>query len=522
MIQPIIHRRMTGTILMIFFTVAVWFSEIHAGSDTPRKSDPQLVTHIILFIGDGMQLAHEIAASRYLFGQDDALVFHRFPYRGYVTTWDINTYNYWARRSEAPTFNPDHFLPWLGYDISKGGIQPYPLQTIGMDQAYLTAVATDSASAATAWATGHKTDTGNIAWASGDPPSGELPTIAEILRRKRGLAIGVVSTVPISHATPAAHVSHNTNRNDTTGIASEIIHSLQPDVVIGGGHPQWYGKFKYLSESDYIALKNDGVGGVYDFIERQAGIDGAVALQAASRDAVLNGKKLFGLYGGRDGNFESPQPQDRPETPAVDRATIENPLLKDSVSAALTLLSQEPRGFFVMFEQGDIDWANHSNDYRRMIGTIWDLDLAVQSAIAFVDQPDDTIDWSNTLLIVTADHGNSHMRFGKRLGRGELPRQIDAADAPCEVVYCGKYIYPDNEIRYGSSGHTNELVRLYALGSGIHLFEKYEGAWYPGTRIVDNTHIFNVMAEAAGVSPPGVSEIRQHTPSAGNAATNAN
>jgi len=515
MSDPYTHRK-TGTVLMIFLTVAVWASGIHAGHAARRESDHPLVKHIILFIGDGMQLAHEIAASRYLFGRDDSLVFHRFPYRGYVATWDVSTYNYWARQRSIPPFKPEHFLPWLGYDISRGGIQPYPLQTTELDAAYLTAAATDSASAATAWATGHKTDTGNIAWRFGDPPNGSLSTIAEILRRERGFAIGVVSTVPFTHATPAAHVSHNVDRKDTIGIAREIIYTIQPDVVIGGGHPQWYGRFTYLSESDYAALKKDGVGGVYDFIERQTGIDGAVALQAAAQDAVINKKKLFGLFGGRDGNLESPQPQDRPQAPSVVRGTIENPLLKDSVSAALTLLSQEPRGFFVLFEQGDIDWANHANDYQRMIGTIWDLDLAVQSAIAFVNQPDDIIDWSNTLLIVTADHGNSHLRFGKRLGRGELPLQISAADAPCEAVYCGKYIYPDNEIRYASSGHTNELVRLYALGSGIHLFEKYEGAWYSGTRIVDNTHIFNVMVEAAGVSQPRLSKSLQRTPSVGD------
>lgn len=491
--------RKTGAILVILFAAVIWASVVGAGRDTSGKNDRQQVKHIILFIGDGMQLAHEVAASRYLFGRDDHLVFHRFPYRGNVATWDVTTYNYWARRGNAPEFEPTHIQPWLGYDISLGGIQPYPLQSDDMDPEYLTGAAGDSASAATAWATGHKTDDGNIAWRFGDPPDGSLTTIAERLRREMGLAIGVVSTVPFTHATPAAHVSHNIDRNDFIGIAKEIIYTVQPDVVIGGGHPHWYGKFKYLSESDYSKLKEDGIGGVYAFVERQADADGAALLQAAARDAVSRKKKLFGLFGGRDGNFESPQPQNRLAAPAVDRATVENPLLKDCVSAALTLLSREPRGFFVMFEQGDIDWANHDNDYQRMIGTMWDLDLAVRTAVAFVEQPGDAIDWTNTLLIVTADHANSLMRFGRRLGRGELPIQIDAAGAPCQSVYCGKNIYPGHEIRYSSSGHTNELVRLYALGSGIHLFEKYEGAWYPGTRILDNTQIYNVMVEATGM-----------------------
>ena len=160
-----------------------------------------------------------------------------------------------------------------------------------------------------------------------------------------------------------------------------------------------------------------------------------------------------------------------------------------------------------MFEQGDNDWANHTNDYKRMIGTMWDLDNAVREAIAFVDQPDDNIDWTNTLLIVTADHGNSLMRFVKPLGRGELPRQVDAASSPCYTEYCGKYLYPDNEVQYGSGRHTNELVRLYALGKGVDLFEKFEGSWYPGTQLIDNTHIFHVMLQAAGLTRPNDNRI---------------
>ena len=485
-------------------------SEAHADSE----GHPQEIRHakqVILFIGDGMHLAHEVAASRYLFGRDAGLVFHGFPYRGNVTTWDVTTYNYWARRRGAPEFQADLFRPWLGYDIVRGGILPYPLQTSGMDAEYLTASASDSASAATAWATGQKTDDGNIAWRSGAPPDGALTTIAELLRSEKGYAIGLVSTVPFSHATPAAHASHNRDRNDFVGIAGEIIHTFQPDVIVGGGHPQWTGKFKYLSESDYLALKRDGAGGVYEFVERQAGADGAAALLAAVKRAAANKKKVFGLFGGQAAAFESPQPQAQPGAPEVVRATDENPLLKDCVTAALLLLSREERGFFAMFEQGDIDWANHDNDYQRMIGTMWDLDSAVRAAVAFIEQPNDAIDWSNTLLIVAADHANGLMRFEKHLGRGELPYQIDAKGLPCRTLYCGRYTYPRGEVRYSTSRHTNELVRIYAKGSGSHLFEKYEGTWYPGARLIDNTQIFEVIGEATGIRPSGISSL-EHFP----------
>jgi alkaline phosphatase len=59
-------------------------------------------------------------------------------------------------------------------------------------------------------------------------------------------------------------------------------------------------------------------------------------------------------------------------------------------------------------------------------------------------------------------------------------------------------------VTYGTGSHTNELVRLYAFGAGTMKFLKYEGDWYPGTRILDNTQMFHVMMEAAGaqVSSP--------------------
>jgi len=184
--------------------------------------------------------------------------------------------------------------------------------------------------------------------------------------------------------------------------------------------------------------------------------------------------------------MESPVAYDFPDTPLVARATIENPLLKDTTLAALKVLSRDPDGFFVMVEQGDIDWANHANDFQRMVGTTWDLHAAVQATLDFINQPDDGIDWSNTLLIVTSDHANSFLRLHAKLTAGDLPAQTGAT-------------YPDGEVSYGSTEHTNELVMLYAQGA-FHVsdFKKNEGRWYPCSRIIDNTQLFHIMAEAAG------------------------
>ncbi|MEW5744564.1 MAG: alkaline phosphatase [Nitrospirota bacterium] len=470
------------------------------------------VKHIILFIGDGMQLEHEIATSRYLYGSDYGLAFHRLPYRGHATTWDVSTYDGYANVEGASLYTPSALVPGLGYNPNRGGKRPFPLDRSRIDDGYFLnpRFATDSASAGTALATGHKTVDGNIAWRAGepdatgrrtDPADGALKTIAERLREEKGFAIGVVSTVPFSHATPAAFVSHNPSRNNYYAIADEIIRTVRPEVVIGGGHRSF--STSYLSEILYNDAKNSALG-EYVFVEREAGKDGGASLLIAAETAKSLNKKLFGLFGGSGGNFEPPVPADMPGMPQVNRATVENPLLKDATLAALEVLSSDEDGFFVMIEQGDIDWANHANDYAWMIGTTWDLHEAVKAALQFVERPGDDIDWSNTLLLVTSDHGNSYMRLNNaaRLEPGDLPAQVvKPAGYVCPSgSYCGTYLYPDDEVSYGTGSHTNELVTVYAKGNGARHLKEYEGAWYPCTTIIDNTQLFHAMTDAAGMT----------------------
>jgi len=473
------------------------------------------VKHIILFIGDGMHLEHEIAASRYLTGEDRNLVFHDFDYQCYMSTWDVTTYNLYADAAGKPKYDRRNFDPRLGYDPARGGEMPFPDDPDIADAYFLTRIngrypATDSASAGTAWATGYKTDDGNIAWLPGDPENGELETITEKVRRRRDWAIGVVSTVPFSHATPAVHVSHNVSRNNYHAIAQEILTQIKPEVVIGGGHPTWAksgSEGRYITFATLNAVKADPE---YVVVERQADQDGNTLIQAGAFQALSQGKKLFGLFGGSGGNFEPPVPTNN-GTGVVNRATIENPTLKEATLAALEVLKQDPDGFFVMVEQGDIDWANHANDFPWMIGTMWDLNEAVQAAVEFVENPFDDIDWKNTLLLVASDHGNSYMRNRQALGKGELPA---ASEIQKNFVPGVSTFNATTKVTYSTGEHTNELVNVYAQGHHAErLFRKYEGTWYPGTRIIDNTQLFHILAEAAGVddvrvAPPARLPVR--------------
>ncbi len=471
--------------------------------------------NVILFIGDGMQLEHEVATSNYLYGEDFALVWHAFPYKNYVTTWNVDTYNTYARAEGKPEYDPGNFDPILGYDPRKGGEKPYPISKDTRSRfnyffpnshpsspsLLRSGPSTDSAASASALATGKKTRKGRISWDAAGGAGGERLTITEMFREKNGASVGVMSTVPFSHATPAAFSSHNVNRNNFytghqgysgLGIADEILTIMMPDVVIGGGHPAW-GNPDWDTDEGHISreLYESAIDSeTFCFVERSEGEDGARLLAEGAAEAMESGKKLFALFGGKIGNFEPPVPRNSPGAPQIDRATEENPLLNDVVVAALEILSRNEKGFFVLAEQGDIDWANHANNFSAMIGTVWDLNEAVRATVEFVDKPGDSVDWDNTLLIVTADHANSYMRMNpkKRLGPGELPEQI------CDEKSCR---YPDGKVKYYTSGHTNELVGIYAKGAGLEIFEKYEGTWYPGTRLIDNTQIFAVIRDAA-------------------------
>lgn len=355
--------------------------------------------------------------------------------------------------------------------------------------------ATDSASAATAMSTGFKTDDGNIAWLPGDPVGGSLTTIAETLRTQKGFAIGVASTVQFSHATPAAFVSHNVNRNNYADIANEIIGTVSPEVVIGGGHPDFNGgDYRYVGGATTWNNLLTGATPYNHIVARAAGMDGGTALlnEAALVDLSL-GDKLIGVFGGMGSNFEYHQASDTPGAPSITRGSIENPTLADVTNATLDILSQDPDGFFVMFEQGDIDWSNHANDFENMIGGVWDLDQAVQAAEEFIAQPGGP-EWNDTLVIVTSDHSNSYMRNRAWLGAGDLPEQY-AGSIP--GGYGTTFVYPDGEVNYRSTNHTNELVTLWARGHSAELFSEYASDWYADDQIIDNTQIYHAMLRAA-------------------------
>lgn len=237
------------------------------------------------------------------------------------------------------------------------------------------AIVTESAAAATQMACGIKAP----ARAVGMGPDGRTPcrSILEIAR-DRGMATGLVTTSGITDATPAAFSAHVEDRGNETAVASQQLR-LGVDVLLGGGRRH------FLPESAG-GRRKDG----RNLAEEARGAGYALA-ETATELAGFKAGKILGLFSMGNMAFE------------IDRARTTEPSLGEMASKALTALSQNPRGLFVMIEGGRIDHAAHGNDIAATIRDVLAFDEAVGVALEFQRRIADT------LIIVTADHETGGM-----------------------------------------------------------------------------------------------------------------
>ena len=224
-------------------------------------------------------------------------------------------------------------------------------------------IITDSAAAATAWATGTKTKNKFI---SVTPNEKALTSLTEALFEK-GFLSGVVATSSITHATPAAFYAHVNNRYKEKKIASQLQNS-NINIAFGGG----------LNFFD-LSATNDQIKYIYDLDEL--------------KNINTSSKRIIGLFD-NDGIRRSP---DRPSQQLMTKKALD----------ILAKRTAECSGFFLMTEGSQIDWASHDNDASRMITEFRDFDLSIKYAVEFINTRDDT------LLIVTADHETGGLQILK-------------------------------------------------------------------------------------------------------------
>ena len=307
--------------------------------------------YVFLFIGDGMSYPQIQSTSDYLGALNDADYWQAQP------SLDDNG---------GAVLDGPEYLNFMNFEAA-GSAVTYDSNSF----------APDSASTATSLATGHKTYSGSIN--VDETGTKEYETIAEKLHSQKGWSIGVITSVNLNHATPAAFYAHQASRNDYYDIGLELVES----------------GFEYFAGGGLLSPDGDGSqDNLYDLAE-EAGYD--VVTTQAEAEAVTAGPVVIIDEHLADSDAMAYE---------IDR-TDDMWALSDYVSKGIEVLSQDEDGFFMMCEGGKIDWACHANDAASTIHDTQALADAVQVAVDFAaEHPEET------LILVTGDHETGGLTIG--------------------------------------------------------------------------------------------------------------
>jgi alkaline phosphatase len=421
----------------------------------------------------------------------------------------------------------------------------------------LDSIATDSANSASAYATGHKAEVNAMGVYPDNTPDDDLDNprvenIVEMVKRARGMAVGLVTTADVTDATPAAFFAHTRRRARYRAIAAQ---ALEPDrfidVYMGGG----YDKFLPASAPGSHPETKDERNLLDE--ARAQGVR-VVTTRAELRAALAERpRRLWGLF--RPGNMNVYLDREVFRDPVVlggktgldpkeliGGPWLDQPTLWEMTEAALTVLEQNPNGFFLMVEGASIDKQEHPLDWQRAVWDTIEMDKALGLAKRWAERRGDT------LIIVTADHNHSMSVVGThdrergsgRAGNGVydgagFPNFVDSdGDGfpddpnPSRTLFIGWSNHPDHhdafqiqerplepalidsatrravpnperdpdaELQTGNLPfdqtncvHTVDDVVIYASGPGAARF----------SGLLDNTEVFFAMADALGLQLP--------------------
>ncbi|MEK4283567.1 alkaline phosphatase [Ureibacillus sp. FSL K6-0165] len=282
---------------------------------------------------------------------------------------------------------------------------------------------TDSAPAATALATGHKSNSGYVGVLPTivdmpgvkENPKNEFIPVANVLEgaKQLGKATGIISTSEIQHATPAGFSAHVTSRKNYDDIGEQQIYQ-NIDVILGGGYQFLQPENRADGEDLIKVLEEKG----YDYI--------------TTRDELLttDAEKIYGSFSPTALAYEFDRKLTNPEEPT----------LAEMTAKAIDILSQDEDGFFLFVEGSKIDWAAHANDPIGMISDVLSFDEAVGVAIDYAKKD------GNTMVIAVSDHGNS----GITIGNENTTKTYD-------TIHISNYINPLKEAKMTVEGALKEL-----------------------------------------------------------------
>lgn len=227
-----------------------------------------------------------------------------------------------------------------------------------------------------------------------------------------GKATGLISDTRVTHATPGSFAAHQRHRSLENEIAVDML-TTNVDVMLGGGLRYWIPQGSSNTDTALVNLINEPTVRIKS--KRKDDRNLLTEAQTAGYKLAFNndqmqaseGNKLLGLF-----SYSAMLDGIAYSTCKTDNSCIQ-PSLAEMTKKALDILSQDPDGFFLMVEGGQIDWAAHNNDAGDMLHQMLKFDESIQAVYDWVEDRDDT------LVVITADHETGG--FGFSYSRKDLP-----------------------------------------------------------------------------------------------------
>ncbi|XP_031975356.1 intestinal-type alkaline phosphatase-like isoform X1 [Corvus moneduloides] len=457
-----------------------WNKQAAAAIEASFKLQPRIRTakNLILFLGDGFGIP-TITATRILKGQQQGKL-------GPETPLALDAFPYVAL---SKTYNVDRQVP-------------------------------DSAGTATAYLCGVKGNYQTVGLSAAARHS-QCNTAAgnevfSVLQRARnaGKAVGIVTSTRVQHASPSGNYAHVVNRDwyadasmpqdarlqGCKDIAWQLVHNVDINVILGGGRkymtPVGTPDPEYPTNSQQNGIREDGKNLIDMWLEARPGahyVWNRTEMLAAAANSSVN--YLMGLFEPGDMKYD------------LVRNTTLDPSLTEMMEAAISILSRNPKGFYLFVEGGRIDHGHHDGAAHKALTEAVEFDRAIERAGALTDE-------AETLTVITADH--SHVfSFGGYTLRGSsifglAPKTAIDGKNYTSILYGNGPGYPGSDrpnvdldkamqfeymqqaaVPLTSETHGGEDVAILAKGPMAHLFHGVQ----------EQTYVAHVMAYAACIEP---------------------
>lgn len=253
-----------------------------------------------------------------------------------------------------------------------------------MDMASLNSVVTDSAAASSSWGGGHRVNNGSL----NVGPNGDeyMPILQKF--KKAGKKVGCITTVPITHATPAGFSVATKSRNSQEDIAA-MYADLGFDVLMGGGHKYFDAAQRKDKRDMYSVFRSKGF---------------SVARNKSEMNAAPKNKPLLATFD------EDALPYSNDQMSSSFMKT-NIPTLAEMTAKGIEQMKDHKNGFVMQVEAGKVDWAAHGNDISALLYDQLAFDDAVKVVMDFAKKD------GNTLVVITSDHGNANpgLIYGRKV-----------------------------------------------------------------------------------------------------------